>query len=117
MSRDEDLWSNPEAFYPERFLEMDAVDTKSKNPFDMVFGYGRRPVLPCLISPLGVLNVFWHVRLCPGRLFADTTLFLAIANIAATLDIRKALDAEGKEITPTASFHPSFVRSVGNITT
>ncbi|EPT00020.1 hypothetical protein FOMPIDRAFT_91063 [Fomitopsis schrenkii] len=89
MSRDETIWDNPSVFRPERFLEMGVADAKAKDPFNVVFGYGR--------------------RLCPGRLFADTTLFLVIASIAATLDIRKALDAEGKEITPTASFHPAFI--------
>ena len=52
-------------------------------------------------------------RLCPGREFADAKLFLAIANIIATLDIGRAKDAEGKEIVPTASFaSTSIVRSV-----
>lgn len=36
-------------------------------------------------------------------------LFLAIANMAATLNIRKARDAEGREITPNVSFTPSFI--------
>ena len=52
-------------------------------------------------------------RLCPGREFADATLFLAMASIIATLDIGKARDAEGKEIVPKASFaSTSIVRSV-----
>ena len=51
-----------------------------------------------------------YTRVCPGKLFADTTLFLVIANIAATLDIRKARDGDGKEITPEVSFQPAFVR-------
>ena len=49
-------------------------------------------------------------RLCPGRSFADSTLFLAIATMVATLDIGKARDAGGEEITPEESFLPGFFR-------
>ncbi|KAH9929336.1 cytochrome P450 [Fomitopsis serialis] len=86
ICRDERIWGDPAAFRPERFLE---PKSEVLDPFNVVFGYGR--------------------RICPGRLFADTMLFLAIANMAATLDIRKARDAEGKEITPEASFTPNFI--------
>lgn len=45
MSRDETVWNDPEAFRPERFLEMDSLDAKAKDPLNMVFGYGRRSVV------------------------------------------------------------------------
>lgn len=52
-------------------------------------------------------------RLCPGREFADATVFLAMAGMIAALDIGKARDAEGNYITPKASFaSTSIVRSV-----
>ncbi|KZT69372.1 cytochrome P450 [Daedalea quercina L-15889] len=86
ICRDARFWDEPDVFRPERFLE---ADTQTLDPRNIVFGYGR--------------------RLCPGRLFGDTTLFLAIANMAATLDIRKVRDTEGREITPKASFLDSFI--------
>ncbi|KAH9929334.1 cytochrome P450 [Fomitopsis serialis] len=65
MTRNVEQYSDAEAFRPERFLSPEIED-----PRNIVFGYGP--------------------RLCPGRLFADTTLFLAIASVAATLNIEKA---------------------------
>ncbi|KAH9913262.1 uncharacterized protein B0H18DRAFT_1126463 [Fomitopsis serialis] len=65
MTRNVEQYSDAEAFRPERFLSPEIEE-----PRNIVFGYGR--------------------RLCPGRLFADTTLFLAIASVAATLNIEKA---------------------------
>lgn len=54
-------------------------------------------------------------RLCPGREFADATLFLAMASMAAALDIGKARDGEGNDITPNVSFaSSSIVRSVSS---
>ena len=48
-------------------------------------------------------------RLCPGREFADATLFLAMASMISALDIAKAQDAEGKDITPAVSFASSSI--------
>lgn len=60
-----------------------------------------------------ILNRDLHVsRLCPGRFLADSSIWLAAARVIATLDIRKVLDAEGKEITPSAEFISGAVRSV-----
>ncbi|EPS99958.1 hypothetical protein FOMPIDRAFT_1123474 [Fomitopsis schrenkii] len=86
MARDENMYDNPDEFRPERFLE---ANPEIEDPRNIVFGYGR--------------------RLCPGRLFADTTLFLAISGIAATLDIRKARDSAGNIITPEGTFFSAFV--------
>lgn len=84
-------------------------DEGTLDPRHVVFGYGRRSV--CLWPSTGVAQVMLkHHRICPGRYFADTTLFLAIANMAATLDIRKARNAEGAEVTPRISFTDSFIR-------
>ncbi|TFY68455.1 hypothetical protein EVJ58_g999 [Rhodofomes roseus] len=89
ICRDERVWNDPTAFRPERFLELDPSEAEALDPRHVVFGYGRRQ--------------------CPGRLFADTALFLVIATMAATLDIRKARDAEGKEIIPEVSWLPAFI--------
>lgn len=43
-------------------------------------------------------------------LFADTTLFLAISSIVATLDIGKARDANGQIIMQEETFYSAFVR-------
>lgn len=43
MSRDEQRYPEPELFKPERFLTPDGkLDPLAHDPFDFVFGYGRR---------------------------------------------------------------------------
>lgn len=49
-------------------------------------------------------------RLCPGRQFGDAAVFLAIANVIATLNINKARDVQGREITPEPRFTSGFTR-------
>jgi cytochrome P450 len=74
MLHNPDAYPEPEVFEPARFLpprnEADATQD--------AFGYGRRA--------------------CPGRMFAEANLFSVIAHTLAVFDIRKALDADGKEI-------------------
>jgi len=80
MSRDENIYSDPELFSPDRFLgREDVMDPKS-----FVYGFGR--------------------RLCPGREFADTCIYMVAANIVATMNISKPKDEHGREIMPEARF-------------
>ncbi|KZT03210.1 cytochrome P450 [Laetiporus sulphureus 93-53] len=84
MARDPDVFPDPDSFRPERFEEMDTSTAASRDMQKIVFGFGR--------------------RVCPGRQFADTTVWLAMANIIAAFDISKAKDAMGNEITPVPAF-------------
>ncbi|KAI0776618.1 cytochrome P450 [Trametes elegans] len=89
MSQDASLFPEPQAFRPERWLEMDARTADAVNPRRFVFGFGR--------------------RLCPGREFADESLWLAMATVVSFFDIGKAVDRWGSEITPPAEFVSGFV--------
>ncbi|KAH9834652.1 cytochrome P450 monooxygenase [Rhodofomes roseus] len=89
MTRDPDVYPEPEVFWPERYLEMDASTFDAIDPRKIVFGFGR--------------------RLCPGRQLADSSIWLAIACLLATLDFNKARDSTGNEITPMAEFVPGAV--------
>ncbi|KZT01834.1 cytochrome P450 [Laetiporus sulphureus 93-53] len=88
MMRDEDLYPEPDTFNPQRFADMDSKTADLTDPRKAVFGFGR--------------------RICPGRHFADANAWMAIANIVATLNIRRARGADGKEIIPVACFAPGI---------
>lgn len=101
MLHDENVYPDPMAFKPERFLSSDSTSSsrsvfaseletpRNPDPRLFAFGFGR--------------------RICVGQHFADSALFISLASLLATFDFAKALDAEtGKEITPEV-IYPSFV--------
>ncbi|KAJ2971857.1 hypothetical protein NQ176_g7488 [Zarea fungicola] len=71
---DPETYSNPHEFDPSRYLEPRA----EPDPRIFSFGAGR--------------------RICPGRFFADNTIFLTVAGILAVCTIRKAVDSQGNEV-------------------
>jgi len=88
MTRNEKVYPDPETFRPERFDKISSASDELSNPRNLVFGFGR--------------------RICPGQQFADANIWLAMANILAAFDIRKASDADGNEITPIPEFTSGF---------
>lgn len=49
MSRNEDVYPEPEVFRPERFLDLTKTELDNIDPKDFTFGFGRRLVfLPIL---------------------------------------------------------------------
>jgi len=74
-------------FKPERFLGVDGHEPEI-DPHDLVFGYGR--------------------RICPGRILADTTLYLSVAQSLAVFNIRKAVQ-NGKEVEVQPKFQPGVI--------
>jgi len=77
MTRNEDKYPKPDTFMPERFID----EHGNLNDDDMMFasfGFGR--------------------RICPGRHMASATIWLSIASILATFNIRKMKDARGNDI-------------------
>jgi hypothetical protein len=59
------------------------------DPGDVSFGFGR--------------------RVCPGRLIAETSVFLMIAHTLAVFDIKKPIGKDGKQIEPTVDFTPGIL--------
>ncbi|PYI09628.1 putative cytochrome P450 [Aspergillus sclerotiicarbonarius CBS 121057] len=66
-------YSSPETFNPDRFLGA----TPDPDPADVVFGFGR--------------------RICPGRVLADSSIFVTVAMALAVLKIQPGA-GEGKEM-------------------
>ncbi|KAF9077201.1 cytochrome P450 2 Le.CYP2 [Rhodocollybia butyracea] len=89
MNRDPNVYSEPNKFIPERFLDSQSGPFTSINDI-YAYGFGR--------------------RVCVGRYMADNTVWLAIAYILATLDLRKAKDNEGNEINIPGDFTKTFFR-------
>ncbi|KAL5530920.1 hypothetical protein ACEPAG_3796 [Sanghuangporus baumii] len=85
MMHDERNYSNPEKFYPDRFM---LPSSQILDPAAAVFGFGR--------------------RICPGRHFAEADLWLAMASILAVFDILPAVDERGTEILPKVEFVPGI---------
>ncbi|KAJ6533305.1 cytochrome P450 [Mycena vulgaris] len=69
MLHDPERYANPMAFDPTRFIVTSNEDAEM-DPARICFGFGR--------------------RICPGKLLADTTLFLACSSILAVFNISKA---------------------------
>jgi len=90
MMHDERNYVDPNNFCPERFFDKDEKgELHALDPALAVFGFGR--------------------RICPGRHFADASLWLAIASILCTFDILPDLDDGGRLVLPDVEF--SYVLS------
>ncbi|KAI5116721.1 hypothetical protein M0805_000830 [Coniferiporia weirii] len=91
MHRDPRVYPEPEKFSPERWLPSEGKTL----PLDIrktAFGFGRRT--------------------CPGRHFAYSSIFLAVASTLAAFKIEKAVDENGVPITPPVEYAESFLRHV-----
>ncbi|CAE6452460.1 unnamed protein product [Rhizoctonia solani] len=88
ITRDENIFPDPESFIPERFDEQGAGH-KPLSPRDIIFGVGR--------------------RICPGQFLAEASIFSVMANILATMDITKVRDENGREIEPEIVRGPALV--------
>ncbi|KAI0253728.1 cytochrome P450 [Lactifluus subvellereus] len=74
---DPESYPDPEAFKPERFLNEDGT-VRDDPAISLAFGVGK--------------------RICPGRHFADATLFIVASSVVSVFDVTKAKDENGHEI-------------------
>ncbi|KZT03211.1 cytochrome P450 [Laetiporus sulphureus 93-53] len=91
MTRDADIFPNPETFRPERFETMTAQTIHLYDSRKIVFGHGR--------------------RICPGRQLADSSVWLAMANILACFNISKPQGGFSNDATFTPTFSPGVIRN------
>lgn len=76
------MYADPTTFNPERFLG----ETPELDPRNLTFGFGR--------------------RICPGKLLADATVFLSIAQSLAVFNFRKDSDTLEAGFLPGVISHP-----------
>jgi len=81
---DENVYPEPFKFDPARYLGDEVAGVNSP-----AFGFGR--------------------RVCPGRDLAYITSWITFAQSIATLEIRKGVDANGKEINPSLEYTPGTI--------
>ncbi|KAJ7301348.1 cytochrome P450 [Mycena albidolilacea] len=79
----ENVYPDPHAFKPERFLLDGKLNPAVRNP-EAAFGFGRRQ--------------------CPGRHLALSSIWITVASILATFDISKAVDEDGRVIEPSHEY-------------
>ncbi|KIJ64011.1 hypothetical protein HYDPIDRAFT_175746 [Hydnomerulius pinastri MD-312] len=91
--RDEKLYPDPHSFNPERYLEpaADEMAERRRDPRPYVFGFGRRR--------------------CPGANLVESSAWLLMVSMIATLDISKAIDEHGREIEPEIVFENAVFRT------
>jgi len=83
MLRDPLEYPDPSAFKPERFLPASG-ERMPRDPSKVAFGFGRRA--------------------CPGKHFAENTIFLVASQILAVFHISKAVGDDGNVIEPIVKF-------------
>lgn len=66
------------------------MDSEAAQQVDAIFGFGR--------------------RVCPGKLFAEASVWLLMVNIVATMNIEKSVDDMGQPLTSNAEYIGSYVR-------
>lgn len=79
MTHDERLYDDPDRFEPERYIPHEEGGRGEAYPRGQ-FGFGR--------------------RVCVGQHLAEASMWIVIARLLATYDIKKALDEQGEEIEP-----------------
>ncbi|GFN10642.1 cytochrome P450 [Aspergillus tubingensis] len=84
---DPEVYSDPMTFNPERFLETETHPAEI-DPHNLAFGFGR--------------------RICPGRGFADSTIFLTVVRSLQAFRIGK-LVRDGREIEPAVDYLPGVI--------
>ena len=86
---DPELYPEPEAFKPDRFLNEDGT-FRDDPTLSLAFGAGR--------------------RICPGRHFVDAELFVMTASVLSVFNVTRAKDKNGNEI-PVVAPDPKSVES------
>ncbi|KAJ5606342.1 hypothetical protein N7510_009123 [Penicillium lagena] len=87
FTHDPEVYHDPMVFKPERFLSIDGREPEM-DPHGIVFGFGR--------------------RICPGRILADNTVYLSVAQSLTVFNITKIVE-NGKEVDVKPEFQAGVI--------
>ncbi|KAJ7241641.1 cytochrome P450 [Mycena rebaudengoi] len=85
---DENAYSDPQSFKPERFLLDGKLNPNIRDPDTAAFGFGR--------------------RICPGRHMAYSSIWITLASMLSTLNIAKVVK-DGKVVEPSYEYFPGLI--------
>ncbi|KAF7367944.1 hypothetical protein MSAN_00859500 [Mycena sanguinolenta] len=110
MAHDPKRYPDPMTFNPRRFLNMKTGEAEL-DPSRICFGYGRR--LPFLV--VQSCSDQTRDRICAGKLFADTFIFLICSTVLSLFNINKA-SKNGVVVEPAVGQTSGTVRFVSAVT-
>jgi hypothetical protein len=94
ISRDKELYPDPERFLPERFLQ-EGKQRQLDPAVAGAFGFGRRYTFSFTVAIKFVTN---YTRICPGRHLAIHSVWLAMAYTLTMYAISPATDENGAKV-------------------
>ncbi|RDX54448.1 cytochrome P450 [Lentinus brumalis] len=92
MTRDPEVFPNPDIFDPERYMEkVDDETAHKRDPRNVIFGFGRRR--------------------CPGLHLIESSLWIVMTSFLATFDTKKEIDERGDIVEPAIVFENAVFRT------
>ncbi|KAL0067945.1 hypothetical protein AAF712_005114 [Marasmius tenuissimus] len=109
--RDENVYGPRTAeFDPDRFAMLEKEGKTPPSPKEFAFGFGRRCVPYTVASTAAPSDRATTYRICPGRYFADNTIYIAVVYLLSTFTIARQVDENGKEIVPEPEYLDGLIR-------
>lgn len=96
MLHNEEVYSDPFTFNPDRFMKDGKLDKSIRDPAHACWGFGRRLALIFFVVNVEVKII--NFSICPGRYMAFSAVWIAIASVLTVFDLKKAVDEEGNVI-------------------
>ncbi|KAI0699609.1 cytochrome P450 [Cerioporus squamosus] len=89
FSKDPEVYPDPFSFNPDRFLKDGQLNEEVRDPYSIIFGFGR--------------------RVCVGKHLATASLFITCASILHAFKISPPVDEHGKPLPLEAKFRTNLI--------